>query len=315
MSQIRKIREMLSAPLRRGFETNHQIRNTVFLAGCGRSGTTWLSEILNADGRYRYIFEPFNRQKTSIWSRCHFHQYLPRSASEPELFDIVSRVLSGRVHSRWIDSQNHKFIASRRLVKDTRANLMLGWMRANFPEMPIVLLTRHPLAVTLSRMKLGWGPAMSFQDLAAQPDLMANHLMPYVDLLEKLDDDEFSMQIANWCISHLVPLKELDHSEYCLVRYESLILDPQAELTRAFDYLGLPLAPIHESRLERASATASRSTRRSLDYEALARPWMGNLSSEKIAKAERIIEDFGLSSLLTPQPAGQWDPSVVRPDG
>jgi hypothetical protein len=314
MSQIHKFREILTAPLRRGFETNHDIRNTVFLAGCGRSGTTWLSEILNADGRYRYIFEPFNRQKTAVWSQCHFHQYLPRAASEPEILHVAASILSGRVHSRWVDSQNHKLIASRRLVKDTRANLMLGWMRGNFPEMPIILLTRHPLAVTMSRMKLGWGPAMSIQDIAAQPDLLANHLAPYTGLLERLADDEFSMQIANWCISHMVPLKELDSAEYCLLRYESLILDPEAALARVFDYLGLPLTQIHKDRLERASATASRSTRRARDQDALSRPWKNKLPEDQIRRAADIIEDFGLSSFLEILPTDRQRPGTVRPE-
>jgi hypothetical protein len=32
---------------------NH--RDAVFLAGSGRSGTTWLSEVVNYKGGYRYI--------------------------------------------------------------------------------------------------------------------------------------------------------------------------------------------------------------------------------------------------------------------
>lgn len=304
MNGIRKFREILYAPLRRGLDTNHDIGKSIFLAGCGRSGTTWLSEILNADRRFRYIFEPFNKQKTKAWSRLQFHQYLPRSACEPEIRAIASRILSGRVHNGWMDSQNKKLIASHRLVKDTRANLMLGWLRENFPEMPVVLLTRHPLAVTMSRMKLGWGPALSIDDIAAQPELVANHLAPYMGKLAEIGRDEFSMQIANWCISHLVPLRELDSTEYCLVRYESLVLDPHAELARVFDHLNLGLGPVHKGRLERASATASGSTRRILDYKALVRPWEDRLPKEQVSRAADIVDDFGLSQFLASLPTG-----------
>ena len=36
-------------------------RDAVFLAGSGRSGTTWLSEVINYKGGYRYVFEPSTR--------------------------------------------------------------------------------------------------------------------------------------------------------------------------------------------------------------------------------------------------------------
>ena len=43
-------------------------RSSVFLAGSGRSGTTWLSEIINHRRGYRYVFEPFNPSQRSALS-------------------------------------------------------------------------------------------------------------------------------------------------------------------------------------------------------------------------------------------------------
>ena len=40
-------------------DLNYSPSNTVLIAGSGRSGTTWLSEILNYNNDYRSIFEPF----------------------------------------------------------------------------------------------------------------------------------------------------------------------------------------------------------------------------------------------------------------
>jgi hypothetical protein len=288
----------LGAPLRHGVQTNHDIGRTVFLAGSGRSGTTWLSEILNADGRYHYFFEPFNNRKTPAWRGFAFRQYLPRGTSNEQARVVAERILSGRLHSAWIDSQNKAFISSHRLVKDIRANLMLGWLREEFPEMPMVLLTRHPLAVTLSREKLGWGPG-SLEALESQPELMRRHLEPHRELLQRLSDDPFSMQIANWCIEHLVPLAELREGEFCLVQYESLVRAPENELIRLFGYLGRQLSDEHKNRIGRASATASRGTRQSLDSARLLRPWEGKISASRERQAADIVAAFGLSWLLT----------------
>ncbi len=298
VNPVRRVVRTLAAPLRHGIQTNHDIARTVFLAGCGRSGTTWLSEILNADRHYHYLFEPFNNKKTPTWRQFAYRQYLPRGVVNAQARSAAEGILSGRVHSAWIDSQNQALISGDRLVKDTRANLMLGWLRAEFPEMPVVLLTRHPLAVTLSREKLGWGPGVSMEDLENQPELMERHLEPHRLLLERLSGDDFSMQIANWCIEHLVPLAELRDGEFCLVQYESLVRNPEDELGRLFGYLGRGLSDKHRSRLLRASATASRGTRQSLDAARLLRPWEGRLSADHERRASDIVAAFGLEWLL-----------------
>lgn len=298
LNPLRRAIRSLSAPLRHGIQTNHKIARTVFLAGCGRSGTTWLSEILNADLHYHYLFEPFNNKKTPVWREFAYRQYLPRGVANPQARAAAKGILSGRVHSAWIDSQNKAFVSADRLVKDTRANLMLGWLRDEFPEMPLVLLTRHPLAVTLSREKLGWGPGVSMDALQGQPELMDRHLESYRPLLASLAGDDFSMQIANWCIEHLVPLAELRGGEFCLVRYESLVRAPEDELGRLFAYLGRDLSNRHTSRLNRASATASRDTRQSLDTCRLLRPWAGKISADRERQAAEIVAAFGLEWLL-----------------
>ncbi len=298
MNAFRRFGRTLAAPLRHGIQTNHDIARTVFLAGCGRSGTTWLSEVLNADRHYHYLFEPFNNKKTRSWRNFAYRQYLARDGRYPEALESASAILAGRTHSRWIDSQNRALISGDRLVKDTRTNLMLGWLRQNFPSMPLVLLTRHPLAVTRSREKLGWGPGVSLEALQAQPELMRRHLDGYRSLLDELAGDDFAMQIVNWCIEHLVPLRELGEGEYCMVVYESLVRDPDAELERLFTYLGRELTAAHRGRLSRASATASRGTRSSLDARRLLRPWEGKLSGAQEQQAREIVAAFGLEELL-----------------
>jgi hypothetical protein len=47
-------------------DLNNDFRNTIFLAGTGRSGTTWLSNIINYKNEYRYMFEPFQSKKVNI---------------------------------------------------------------------------------------------------------------------------------------------------------------------------------------------------------------------------------------------------------
>ena len=59
---------MIGAGLHRllgGFyvDLGHDHRDSVFLAGSGRGGTTCVSEIINYRGEYGYVIEPFHAGK------------------------------------------------------------------------------------------------------------------------------------------------------------------------------------------------------------------------------------------------------------
>ncbi|HZM95343.1 MAG TPA: hypothetical protein VFB92_18065 [Vicinamibacterales bacterium] len=43
-------------------------RKSIFLAGTGRGGGTWLSEIINQNNEYRLVFEPFH-PKRAPWMK------------------------------------------------------------------------------------------------------------------------------------------------------------------------------------------------------------------------------------------------------
>ena len=48
----------------------HDHRQTVLLAGTGRSGTTWAANIINYANTYRFMFEPFYPQAVDVLSHC-----------------------------------------------------------------------------------------------------------------------------------------------------------------------------------------------------------------------------------------------------
>src|SRR5829696_6063462 len=116
----------------------------LFLAGSGRSGTTWLSEIINHRRGYRYVFEPFNPREVGPFEHFNTKQYLRPDDQREEFLEPARLALTGGLRDPWTDRFNGRIVARRRLIKDIRANLLLGWIRANFPGMPIILLLRHP---------------------------------------------------------------------------------------------------------------------------------------------------------------------------
>ncbi|HEX6710622.1 MAG TPA: sulfotransferase [Rubrobacter sp.] len=275
-------------------------RSSVFLAGSGRSGTTWLSEIINHRGTYRYVFEPFNPGKVSSFGHFRSKQYLRPEDRREEFLEPARRVLTGELRDPWTDRFNGRFVARRRLIKDIRANLLLGWMRANFPGMPIILLLRHPCAVVASRLALGWRDNLS--ETMEQGDLVEDFLLP-VEAEIRAARDDFERHLFLWCIDNYVPLRQFGPGEIHLSFYENLLVNPEAELRSLFAFLGEDFDSRVYGKLERPSPLSRKNT-----TDPSVDGWRNHTSPRRLGRTIEILTLFGLDRLYgegaMPDPSG-----------
>lgn len=279
--------------------------DVVIIAGTGRSGTTWLAELVNYAHDYRYCFEPFDSGRAphlpDLASR-----YIRCEEDDEALIGPVRNLLDGRVFHRRIDLYNPPSLLPRRnlLIKDIHANLALGWIQRHFPQVRIAFIIRHPAAVAYSRARLGWTP--SLERFTNQPDLVSDYLTPYMKSIAD-SRDEFEMHVTMWCIEHLVAIGQLDFATACVTRYEDLLDRPEDELPRVFSHIGAQFDPRVLDVLARPSHTNWNNTRFYTTRTASeAAPLIEKRQAES---AHRIMTAFGLSNLYdadgrpTPGPA------------
>jgi Sulfotransferase family len=277
-------------------------KNSVFLAGSGRSGTTWLSGIINHSGGYRYVFEPFNPAKVGAFGHFESKQYLRPDDRRTEFLEPARLALTGALGNPWTDRFNETFVARRRLIKDIRANLLLAWMRANFPGMPIVLLLRHPCAVVTSRLALGWKD--NLKETMEQEELLEDFLLPMQAEIRAARDD-FERHLFLWCIDNYVPLKQFGRGEVHLTFYEELLVNPERELRSLFDFLGENLDDHVYAKLARPSPLSRKNAPvPSLDG------WRGRVSARQLERTGEILALFGLDGIYAedpmPDPSGAY---------
>jgi len=270
--------------------TNYECKNTVLIAGVGRSGTTWLGNIVNHGNCFRDIFEPFRPDHTEVWRNYHYKQYVQPTCQDKELFKAAQYILSGRVNNKWCNRFNKKTISSKRMVKEIRANFFLKWLKINFPEVPLVFIMRHPCAVAVSRKRLGW--ATHFEDILSQEQLVSDYLSPFVDEIKKCNDD-FERQIYLWCIENYVSMNQLQREDFLLVFYEQLCMNPQHELSRIFKYIDHPVTDEVINVLKKPSAF-SKEDSAIMSGGNLVSSWKKYVTSSQIQTALRIVSHFGL---------------------
>lgn len=295
-------------PKRRIFDFT-DYRQTVFLAGTGRSGTTWVEEIINYDNSFRIMFEPFHSYKIEMLKEWNYRQYLRPENKDAKYISPAKFILSGNIRNPWIDDFNHKLVARKRLIKDIRSQLFLKWIKNNFPEIPIILLLRHPCAVASSKLKLGWD--IDLNDFLRQNKLMTDWLYPFEDeILRAVHQDVFDRHIFMWCIENYVPLKQFSKGEALVLFYEDICTNTQPEVERIFDFIRQSYSSRIFEYVSKPSALIQKGSA-IVSGASLIDSWRSSISDEQIGRMQEICEIFGMQKIYTSNSSPQIDAESV----
>jgi len=269
----------------------------LLLAGSGRSGTTWITELICSLPGVQQIFEPlfppWNDQVREItgWDMSNPYirsLYLRANQEYPRWNDLWQRILTGRFRNYWTDYERNAWFPDRFLVKEVRANLMLGYLYRNFQPRMIYIL-RHPCAVVHSRLALPQPWHADVEDILSQSELVADYLQAWVFEIEQ-ETDLTGAHAVWWAVENHVALQQLKEIPHYLVYYEDLISRPREVLETLLPWLGVEEIP------EKAFSLLSQPSRMSNEIAAYQNindrlsHWKNRLSGED---QERVLSWAG----------------------
>ena len=157
----------------------------LIIAGSGRSGTTWVLDVLAEANNLRPVFEPLNPFGVAE-AQAFANRYIREDAYEPELKRFLEKVFNAELNYQWPKTRmvsttmrpsitqmtswdyNYKLLSRykkffnryfsyirknswRPIIKFIRVNLMLDWLAHNFNSR-IIFIVRHPGAVAASKI-------------------------------------------------------------------------------------------------------------------------------------------------------------------
>ncbi len=287
------------------------VDSPIWLLGDGRSGTTWLFELLNYHSRYRAFFEPFNPGPSKPGVEIGIQRYLPPDGENRELEKHLADIFSGRFNeARHPHPRSALF--DRVLVKDIYANLFAYWGYRRFPNLRVILIIRHPFAVAASKLNVQhWFPNSDLDLILSQERLVEDHLKNHLPLLRKVagKNDFVVNQIAIWCVINTVPLRQFSQEELHVVLYEELMEDPVATLSGVFDFIDagtgtVPPVPSQQI-IDRPSSSTARhgpdGPEQILPSEQPEK-WELMLTRDQIRWGLRILDEFGFKELYDTDP-------------
>ena len=269
---------------------------TVLLTGAGRGGTTWLAEMLNKRNDVRYMFEPFYAGEIPAARAFRNWQYLRADEKSPDHLAFAATVITGRFRHERVDMYNRRLFCSRRLIKEVRANLMIGWLCENFPGMKVIHLVRHPFATVKSR--LAHNRSIDIEgEFLAQRELLEDHLAPHLGLIAEARTD-FERHMIGWSIEHAVAFDQLAGRKFCRVYYELLCANPRSEVRRALEYAGVAVDEARiDAVLRKPSSTALDSAAAIRAGADLVDTWRAAFTAAEVRRGLEILERFGLAEI------------------
>jgi hypothetical protein len=310
-------------PLRKAFvEVNHlgefiqqvvrgspKPSDAILLAGSGRSGTTWLEGLICKIAKAQPIFEPLWEpgnpliRRLTGWGILENETnnrafYLSEDNSSEDWKKFWLDILTGKYRTYWTDYERHYFFPKCYLIKEIRANMMLGFIYKNFKPR-IVLLVRHPCAVIASRLKVSW--YANVKDILQQEELVENHLRPWVHLIEK-EKDLVGAHAVWWAVENMIAIQQLSSYPHQLMFYEETVTQTNKVTNQLTEWLGgRELLHKVEKIARRPSRTTDRKQRQFV-VEQLLYGWQNTLSSEdqrRIIHWARVlgIEWYDLSAV------------------
>ena len=260
----------------------------IVVAGSGRSGAVGLGNIIAGDD-CRTLFEPFDQREVPELVGLGLRPYFRPMSAYQQWKEPIKRILAGQLRNDWIDKDLSLFDVTKDtgkvVIKEIRANGILGWLDQNF-QCQIVYLLRHPCAVIASRMKLGWETHIDM--LLNQHELMEDYLTPFEDVIRSASTNAQKHAVM-WCAENLIPLSQMNDHAWELCWYERLLTEPEAECQRLVDLFGLDFSESRRSAMFEFCHKPSTGERRQVAR------WKQTLSVQDQDEIQAIVHAFGIN--------------------
>ena len=234
------------------------INSPIVLAGSGRSGTSWLLDVLAVDKNLRPIFEPLHVKHVpnakNLWDL-----YLRAGCENAALEQHFYNVFEKRTEQAWFtwmhcrvghnvpnwskplaimaNAKNFRFWARRRIAKVIKANLCLDWLQHKF-AIKLIFMRRHPGGVLASRLKMNWNPDLDHY--LKQPRLHHDFLADKTHLFKEAENRRGKRLALLWCIENCVPQFLIREGliDVKVATYEDIVVNPEYQFKELFNYVG-----------------------------------------------------------------------------
>ena len=275
----------------------YNLEETILIACPGRSGSTWLAEIISSVKGSVIIWEPLHlgNNPECVDAGFDWQNYFGDDADHSLQRAYLEKLYTGRkLSTRTLSSLEFNpgrvLNVNRYVVKHVNANMALPQIMKWFP-VQAVLMIRHPCAVVASQLKHGAWSHLSKENITIPDGLFDKypHLKQAFKDLETLEE----LLAFEWALQVYVPLSRPTPHPWYLTTYERLVAGGEEEVERIFEYLKEPCPEPAKAHLDTPSATAGQEAPVRRNENRL-KGWTERLSTDQVDRVLRTADACGV---------------------
>lgn len=240
-------------------------KNDIFIFTSGRSGGTWLTEMICTTKGMRYSQEPLsleliNHHRTKDLSKLRDgYNFIDDNKDLRPLKNYFVDIINGKIDIKnpWkVNKPYFQISTDRTVFKICKALPLIEWFYDNF-QAHFIYFFRHPIASALSMEKNNF--RYEIGDYLNNPNYLKNHLnYDLYKLAKKIDSEGYPIlkYVLRWILENLVPFKfflSKKRKNCFFLSYEELVTKPldcinylanncALDKNKMIKYLGIPSA-------------------------------------------------------------------------
>lgn len=273
----------------------------------GRSGGTWLMELIAYCPKIRPVSEPFSLSLIQHPRKADFAGIdpscgYPFTSIPTSIQQYIADMLSGRI-SLYPPLKNLRknpatfhWITNRSVIKISHGKGLIGFFRQHF-DVQCLYFFREPLATIRSMMRRGFNT--KYHGFLADQDFVQTYLNGgQIELANRIDVEGRPLEkfALSWALENLQPHRLLQtDSTLPVLSFEELVAGADAGVNWLAETFSLPSRPM-QKRFHRASSTADR------------KPPTAQQVKEKSADIDlvyRVLDAYGIDFYLPGAPKPQ----------
>lgn len=282
-------------------------KKPIFIFSNRRGGSTLLMDMIYSQPGIDYISEPLNFWRYHPHYQRLPHPYLSKfisleTSEEKLLLRYFKDLLAGhcRLRNQWnIFNWDYSFHVNRLVVKLLSGKALIDWFFNNF-DIEIIYLIRHPIPVSLSIIKCGWGnTADAFLEnnyfrksfLDGDKEVFCRDILTSGSSLERY--------VLEWCLENLYPLSVYRQRPWLILTYEELVLRPHQLSELICSRFDLPNPKRMYETVLRPTKTSWRESRNSIRMEGpgqRAIQWSTQVDKRELNQIKNIFHVFELKA-------------------
>jgi hypothetical protein len=293
-------------------------RESIAVLGFGRSGTTWISDIISKTTGGLILFEPLHPSVTEMSQEFSYAPISPGNANRIKTY--LTDVVSKRHRKMWL-MRNHVPVRLEEIsphfldliwencnvigFKEIRANFMLRWLQQEL-DYRIVFIVRHPCAVVSSILKrhnfweFGWPDTYQlFLARTIYHPHYQNHRISECRSFVERAESALEKYAIMWAITHAIALVELERMGLPVFYYEDFYTNPFQSARKLLDYIGIGKENIHPAYIFTPSMTTLKTLHGLYGSEELIQDgasifWKDTLTAVQVERILEITRCFGV---------------------